>query len=1551
MLKDVLKTYTKIYKNPIKTSTIQNSSQNYKNTFEFDKDTEFLLNQISPNSSFQIPNKKATKKNKNKNISAPKQAPKKHKHHDGDCSNCVECHPYFRMLKKQRKQLVNFINNNQTRNIKLIGNNRYSRTSPKKYVHDNDRKLSSRKMGIIPIPLNKKKKNLTVLESIDYHELQRSIVMMRRLQYDRKIRKGAFYNYLDDVIFIQRWWRDLKKLEKTKIIQKNFRKFLNRKKLKIRKRLKENSIKIKKIMNKIIFKKCFNKIKSCKYTKKPFINTNTKITKRRNINKYINRLNNNCLYISKKRIILSKISLNKIIDLQNNYRIFKAVQKKNNLLLNQKIKPRNKSQNLFTKVTVNESLLNEKITLLQRNIRYFLYENKKKKIIKINRKKEKFGLYIDKIQLKKYSLKIFEFIKKLKHVMQIIALKRRTKYKSIKDYNINDIDKISKIQNVYKLHYNKYHINKKDLIKIYSNKSSINCFISKSRIKKNNRVLVLMQKALKTTLKRIRFEKNIIKNKPKSIDFNKVVNYNVISIPKAQKINLEIINDNNNNYNNNEINKNQSLSISNIKNDINENVNLREKRNKNNILNNNNFSIIGINHNDEKEILDKNNNKILNNSKILNNNRFDKSSNENINIMTSREFNKNNINYNLVSLITKKRKLNVSKKLILLQRTIKSYLFIKKAKLDYYSSKNCLFINKININKNFYITKKHTNENEYIQKINYFQKYYKKRFHYLKNNIIKFTISTDREEEYLRLPEKIISNFTANGNNKYNNVYNIDNLLNDNQRIIKIPNKNTININTIESDSFAIGNEAKKEKQNNKLRRHSYQMEKNKIILLSYLVEKNRRPVIQLIGNYYEKIRIESGIYDQFVKNKNKNFIMKNESNRGLYISKKRYKNNNEEINLIQNKYKGRLKLKKNKEEKEKEKDIIIKKPLNQNYIIVNDKIKEDKNKKRKEKNRSTYKFKQDYLDEDEIEEDSYFEDYDGDFTDIVGEKIYTIYNKNNIIRQPHLNMNNYYYISKIRMVNDIEDISSQKEYEIIKSDLKLRRSKDKTDSNIISKKSSPVPSLFASPNSINSKKIEFVKKFDKEKSISLNEEEEINDTPRFNFDHKSLCYIQKIRFKNNKILQKVKNFIKNQNENKNYLYNNRSNGSILDEIKSNVTFGKMKIDDKINLKNSGNFINDLNNKSNNIDITLNNINNDINRINSNINNSINNNVKDNNGNYNSNKWGIGSNYNSYSNYSEKVSNGGGVVSRDTGDKYIIKNKRNNNKININDKINYFHNKMYYLNFIQLLNLFLIKNTQEYIFYKLLVYYQYYNTKNKIKNKNKYFIGYNNSKFSFPFYILSLTRIFKYILNKNKQNKRIQSFFNLIFPSLDKNKSFFHPILCLTFENKKKLINTNLYNLDKEKKILVEFLDDFSKFDKKTSNKAFIKDKINKTIFHNTNIFTLIKLIDKETKLKNGIYCVNCYQKENICSCANKKFNNNIINGTENDDEEEIFYFDLNGDTESKSGQIVVNYFIDENDKDVNIGEIMKNIKKNQIICIKKKPKIGLKNKNPNNDT
>ena len=136
------------------------------------------------------------------------------------------------MMKKQKKNLINYINNNKPKHIKLIGNNRYKNISPKKYVYDNSKEIPGRKMGLIPLPVNKKKNKLNKIDSLNYYELQRSIVMMRRIQYDRKIRKGDMNNYIDDVIYIQRWWKNLKRKEKVIKIQRAFREFLKRQKIK-----------------------------------------------------------------------------------------------------------------------------------------------------------------------------------------------------------------------------------------------------------------------------------------------------------------------------------------------------------------------------------------------------------------------------------------------------------------------------------------------------------------------------------------------------------------------------------------------------------------------------------------------------------------------------------------------------------------------------------------------------------------------------------------------------------------------------------------------------------------------------------------------------------------------------------------------------------------------------------------------------------------------------------------------------------------------------------------------------------------------------------------------------------------------------------------------------------------------------------------------------------------------------------------------------------------------------------------------------------------------
>ena len=350
MLKNVLNTYQKIYKSPlISQRAKQKNIISCKNTIDHDDDTDFIINHMTPNSSFifdsRKQNKKNNKKNKNSNISTPKEIPEKHVHIHGNCSFCAKCHPYFRMLKKERKNLVNYINKNQERNIKLIGNNRYRNATPLKYVDDNKRKISARKMGIIPLPLNKKKKNLSVLESIDYHELQRSIVMMRRIQYDRKIRKGELSNYIDDVIFIQRWWRELKNLEKIKKIQKYFRNYIKRKKLKIRNKLKRNFYQIKNILYKIMYKTPFSKINSCKHKKRPIINYKT-------MRKY--KQARNYYYCSKTRNLISNSTLINIYTIQNFYRKHLAIHKKNILKRIKNLRPRSKKYSLITKITVND---------------------------------------------------------------------------------------------------------------------------------------------------------------------------------------------------------------------------------------------------------------------------------------------------------------------------------------------------------------------------------------------------------------------------------------------------------------------------------------------------------------------------------------------------------------------------------------------------------------------------------------------------------------------------------------------------------------------------------------------------------------------------------------------------------------------------------------------------------------------------------------------------------------------------------------------------------------------------------------------------------------------------------------------------------------------------------------------------------------------------------------------------------------------------------------------------------------------------------------------
>ena len=191
-------------------------------------------------------------------------------------------------------------------------------------------------------------------------------------------------------------------------------------------------------------------------------------------------------------------------------------------------------------------------------------------------------------------------------------------------------------------------------------------------------------------------------------------------------------------------------------------------------------------------------------------------------------------------------------------------------------------------------------------------------------------------------------------------------------------------------------------------------------------------------------------------------------------------------------------------------------------------------------------------------------------------------------------------------------------------------------------------------------------------------------------------------------------------------------------------------------------------------------------------------------------------------------------------------------KVEIKKKKNY--------SFLKLLCLFITKDMQEYVFYLL---------------------KYNTEKtFLYPFYINTLQRILKYLRSsKNNSTKseldkenntnigeKIKKLFSKIFPSLYTGKTPLELISSLNSQSKEIFINTNIYNSIEPD--LINFINDFSKYDKNISNNVFIETRLKHTKLINTNIFTIVKFIDDEySYLIYGKYCTKCFLEKNKCSC------------------------------------------------------------------------------------
>ena len=221
----------------------------------------------------------------------------------------------------------------------------------------------------------------------------------------------------------------------------------------------------------------------------------------------------------------------------------------------------------------------------------------------------------------------------------------------------------------------------------------------------------------------------------------------------------------------------------------------------------------------------------------------------------------------------------------------------------------------------------------------------------------------------------------------------------------------------------------------------------------------------------------------------------------------------------------------------------------------------------------------------------------------------------------------------------------------------------------------------------------------------------------------------------------------------------------------------------------------------------------------------------------------------------------------------ITKNPENMTQINVK--------------FLLLTFLFITKNIQQYIFSLL---------------KNNY------NSFEYPFYLETLNRVLKYLQSNGYKGRNVKFLFSKVFSDYNSNNTIKKDlILLLTKEKEDNLRNTNIYNnLDED---FFEYIYQFSKFDKRLKNEKFLNVRLNNTIFHNTNIFTITKFIDNEfDNFINGKYCYKCYLDLNLCKCfkSNEELTDEALDIGLNDDynpKNSIKFFEY--DNNKKRGALI----------------------------------------------
>ena len=243
--------------------------------------------------------------------------------------------------------------------------------------------------------------------------------------------------------------------------------------------------------------------------------------------------------------------------------------------------------------------------------------------------------------------------------------------------------------------------------------------------------------------------------------------------------------------------------------------------------------------------------------------------------------------------------------------------------------------------------------------------------------------------------------------------------------------------------------------------------------------------------------------------------------------------------------------------------------------------------------------------------------------------------------------------------------------------------------------------------------------------------------------------------------------------------------------------------------------------------------------------------------------------------------------------------------------------------YLSLLDFFIKKNIQEYVFPKLIPDKE--NQDNKILESNnnidKSLEKDNKDILTYPKYYTTLRRIFNfYKTQKRDDSPETQKLYNELIPDIKDSKSLNDLIIKLNDnpENRDKIIDNQIEkdpNIIIDNNSLIDEIGEFVKYDKNLSNSDFIKTKLkeNPEFKNNKNLFNIIKIVDDEyNNLINGKYCYKCGNELMKCKCDDinyifKETEKEEDNENENEEEEDNLDFDLDNDEGLNAKKI--NYF------------------------------------------